>query len=116
MAFTLAMCSEENIEKDEKACSTRATIKDLTGLDGCGFVFELEDGTTLLPYRVFYCGTPPFAPNPEPDPLYNFELVDGMKVMIDYEIMNDIASTCMAGPVAKITCMTQARQQWELSE
>jgi hypothetical protein len=91
-------------EPIENTCSTPATIKDLTGLDGCGFVFELEDGTRLEPYRVLICGTPPLPKEYTEDPLYNFQFADGKKVMIDYEIL-DNASTCMAGKVAKITCI-----------
>ena len=31
------------------ACSQDATVKDLRPLDGCDFVFELSDGTRLIP-------------------------------------------------------------------
>jgi hypothetical protein len=35
--------------KSNAACSTLATVHDLRGLDGCGFVFELADGKRLEP-------------------------------------------------------------------
>ena len=40
-----AGCSEDLAEQ---TCSTPATVVDLSGLDGCGFVFQLEDGTRLV--------------------------------------------------------------------
>jgi hypothetical protein len=98
-------CSNNDIDP---SCSTRATVRNLTGFDGCGFVFELEDGTRLEPVRVFYCGTEPFAP-PTDDPLYNFEFVDGKKVRINYELAN-AGSICMVGPSVKITCLTEERR------
>jgi hypothetical protein len=96
----------DDIEVDE-GCSTPATVKDLTGLDGCGFVFELEDGTRLEPQRIFFCGTPPLPKEAIEDPLYNFQFVDGKKVLIDYEELDGAMSICMAGPVVRITCLKE---------
>src|SRR5688500_9190767 len=103
-----AACTDEAIEvqDSEVNCSTPATIKDLTGLDGCGFVFELEDGTRLLPVVVFCCGTPPLPENPPPNPLVGYEYVDGKKVMIDYTLSEGYAGACMAGEYASITCIS----------
>jgi hypothetical protein len=101
----LAGCSYDNVEP---SCSIRATVRDLTGFDGCGFVFELEDGTRLEPVRIGYCGTEPFSP-PTDDPLFNFEFVDGKKVKISYELA-DAVSICMVGPSVKITCLTEERR------
>jgi hypothetical protein len=88
-------------------CSIPATVRDLTGFDGCGFVFELEDGTRLEPDRpVIFCGTPPLPKEVTEDPLYNFEFVDGKKVRISYEETNR-PSICMVGPTVKITCIEE---------
>ena len=96
---------------DEKpgtsGCTTLATVRDRTGLDGCGFVFELTDGSYLEPYRVFFCGTPPLPKEATEDPLYNFAFADGKKVMIGYESCKDCASICMVGQIVKITCLTE---------
>lgn len=81
-------------------CTTKATVKDLTGLDGCGLVFELEDGTILEPERRTYVQ----PPKPEEDPLYYFELVAGQKVIIGYEASN-AGSICMAGEMVFVTCI-----------
>lgn len=99
-------CADENIDKDED-CSTPATLRDLTGLDGCGFVFELEDGTQLEPQRIFFCGTPPLPKEAIEDPLYNLEFIDGKKVLIDYEELDSAVSICMVGPVVRITCLKE---------
>lgn len=85
-----------------------ATVKDLTGLDGCGFVFELADGTKLEPQMLFYCGTPPLPKEVTENPLYDFQWVDGKQVRIAYEEIPDAASICMAGKIVKIICLEEA--------
>ena len=86
---------------------TLATVRDLRGLDGCGFVFELADGKRLEPFRMFYCGTPPIPQEQIQDPLINFEFVDGKQVKIGYEVMENQASICMVGSIVKITCIEE---------
>lgn len=105
-ALLLFTCSDENVF--EQQCFTPATVRDLSGLDGCGFVFELEDGEILIPSRIFYCGTPPLGPEIKEDPLNNFSWEDGKRVMIDYTIA-DMPNICMAGQVVKITCLSDYR-------
>ena len=95
-----------NCNSDSESCSTPATVRDLTRFDGCGFVFELENGQRLEPLRIFWCGTPPLPKEQMEDPLYNFEFVDGKKVLISYEETKS-PSICMVGPVVKITCLTE---------
>jgi hypothetical protein len=101
-------CSEEKV--NTTICSTPATIRNLSGLDGCGWVFELNDGTKVIPYRIGYCGTPPLPKEVTEDPLYNFEYVDGKQVLISFEIMPDVATVCMSGEVVKITCISERTQ------
>jgi hypothetical protein len=109
-----AGCSSDEPGKNESGtCSTPAVVKDMTGLDGCGFVFQLQDGSVLEPFIVFECGTPPLPPDPPANPLTGFEFIDGKKVMIDYELVDDAGSICMVGKVARITCITEARSQSE---
>ncbi len=103
IVFTISQCNDD----DTNTCSTYATIKDLTGLDGCGYVFELEDGSRLEPVRqLLFCGTPPLPKEITEDPLYGFEFVNGKRVRISYEETGS-ASICMAGPVVKITCIQE---------
>lgn len=104
MMVIVSACSKETVKTSN--CTVEATVRDLTGLDGCGFVFELNDGTKLEPRILMYCGTPPIAPEVTNDPLYNFQFVEGKKVKISYEQVEG-ASICMVGPMVKITCLTE---------
>lgn len=110
--FTLQCSEEERTERtlgDPSECNTRATVRDLRGLDGCGFVFELQDGTRLEPLVRFWCGTPPVTEAPA-DPLKDFEFVDGKVVTIGYEV-TDMGSVCMVGPVVIINCISEVATQ-----
>jgi len=90
------------------SCSVPAIVRDLTNLDGCGFVFELNDGTRLIPvWEWGRCGTPPLPQGATEDPLYNFEYWDGRAVLIEYIERNDFATVCMAGKTVKITCIKE---------
>jgi hypothetical protein len=66
-------------------------MKDLTGLDGCGWVIEL-DSDAESPERL------------EPINLNDFDLepVDGMKVKISYHESNS-GSICMVGKIIELT-------------
>src|SRR5688572_19268096 len=85
-ASIFVSCDSDEEDNIEPACEVRATVRDLTGLDGCGFVFELEDGTRLEPLRIGFCGTPPIPEDLPKDPLSDFQFVDGKKVKISYEL------------------------------
>jgi hypothetical protein len=101
-------CSEENAPPiTENNCSIPAIVVDLTGLDGCGFAFELEDGTRLLPVKVLYCGTYPLPDNLPPDPIHTFEFVAGKKVFIEYTVSENYAGACMAGQYVSVTCISE---------
>jgi hypothetical protein len=99
-------CKKEDVTAKKSNCTTFATVRDLTGLDGCGFVFELADGTRLEPLRLLYCGTPPLPREVTDDPLYNFVFAEGKKVQIGYE-QTKALSICMVGPMVKITCLEE---------
>ncbi|MCW5910592.1 MAG: hypothetical protein KIT62_05930 [Cyclobacteriaceae bacterium] len=104
IALVFSSCADDTLRV---SCDdgVRATVRDLTGLDGCGFVFELADGTRLEPQRLAYCGTPPLPKEVTEDPLYNFEWADGKQVIIGFEEIADVASICQVGPIVKITCL-----------
>jgi len=96
LLLTLNSCTEaEGLPAAN--CGTPATVKDLRGLDGCGFVFVLADGTRLEPYLSAS----------QQSALQNFDLADGQKVTITYTIREDVGSICMVGPVAEITCINK---------
>ena len=64
-------------------------LKNLTGLDGCGWVIELNDGTTLEPTNLSE-----FENSPQ----------EGQKVCVKYEEIEG-ASICMVGKIVEITDM-----------
>ena len=102
-------CSEDSISPKEintNRCSIDATVRDYTGLDGCGFVLELKDGTILEPVRTVVCGPPPQNIMTLDNPLLNFEK-DGKEVLINYEPIQSV-SICMVGQTVKIICISEA--------
>jgi hypothetical protein len=94
-------------KSDKENCATPATVRDLTGLDGCRWVFELEDGIRLEPLRFMRCGTPPISKETVEDPLLDFVFQDGKKVFISYKESTS-PSICMVGQVVEITCIKEA--------
>jgi len=100
-------CEDEKIIGNSCDDGVVATVKDLTGLDGCGFVFELSDGSRLEPQMLFFCGTPPLPAEVTENPLYNFQWVEGKVVRIKYEEVSNDVSICMVGKVVKITCLEE---------
>lgn len=99
LLLTLNACTEAE-KLPEANCGTQATVRNLTGLDSCGFVFELDNGTRLQPYMP--AGNVTGA---KQSPLLNFIFTDGQRVSIAYQVRNDIATVCMVGPVVEITCI-----------
>lgn len=113
LSFALIRCADdantsEKITGEDCNATTPATIRDLTGLDGCGFVFELNDGTRLESVKIFSCGTPSSPDFVLIDPLANFDIVDGKKVLIDYTVLENYVSACMVGPGVIINCIKEA--------
>lgn len=92
--------SAENVKAS--ACNYTATVKDFTGLDGCGLMFELEDGTRLIPEHRVYIQ----APTIDEDPLYHYTMTAGARVKISYK-ETDSMNVCMAGKTVFITCLTK---------
>ena len=102
----ISSCDTEPVSGN---CKVPAIVRDLSDLDGCGFVFELNNGNKLIPVSLFWCGTPPLPKEQAEDPLANFTLRDGQGVLINYEELQDIATVCMAGKPVRITCIEEAR-------
>ncbi len=87
-------------------CDNTATVEDFTGLDGCGFLFKLDNGDYLEPVRnIFFCGTPLLTEGYNEDPLSGFELKAGQRVRLGYEDLEDYGSICMNGKAVRITCL-----------
>jgi PKD repeat protein len=71
-------------------CNEPGTVKDYTGLDGCGLLIVLDNGIVLEPAEIV------------PD----FVLYDGQRVQLSYTELKDRASICMAGVIARIDCIS----------
>src|SRR5690349_9418577 len=94
--------SEKATEYVPMGCSEIASVVDFTGLDGCGLMLVLEDGTRLNPEKRVYIQ----APKKEDDPLYYFTLVAGEKVKVAYKESSGM-DACMSGKPVFITCITK---------
>lgn len=66
-------------------------LRNMEGLDGCKWMIALDDGTKIQPTNLA---------------AFNIPLVDGKAVMVAYEELPGVMSTCMAGKVVKITTIS----------
>lgn len=65
-----------------------STLRDYTGLDGCGWVIEVDEGDVLEPMNLGE-----FIDNPASD----------MRLLIEYTEESGYASICMVGPIVRLT-------------
>ena len=91
LSLNLASCRSSVAEspQDATTCSTPATVRDLSGLDGCGKVLELAGGKHLLPSGSSWT---------------SFASTDGQRVVISYQA-NPQPNICMAGEGVTVTCI-----------
>ena len=82
-------CKQKNGKKSND-CQVMGTIKDFKGLDGCGFMIVLEDGSRLQPVK--YSSK-------------NLEIKDGQNIRFNYEEITNQVGICMAGKMVEITCI-----------
>ncbi|NML38640.1 hypothetical protein HHL17_15635 [Chitinophaga sp. G-6-1-13] len=76
------------------SCRYSGVVKDLSGIDGCGLVIEMKDGTTLLPVEFAVPG---------------FTLKAGEAVKFDFMELKDRVSTCMGGRIVRIECIEETK-------
>jgi hypothetical protein len=67
---------------------SKGRLHDYTGLDGCGMLIDLDNGTTLEPTNLI-------------DFQDNVNVVDGQKVWVKYHEIS-AGSICMVGQTIKI--------------
>ncbi len=77
-------------------CSLTGTVKDYTGLDGCGLLINLDNGETLEPVEM----------------VPNFVLKEGQRVRLSYTELTDRASICMAGKIVRIDCIEELTTEY----
>ena len=78
--------------KGDATCSEMGTIKDYTGLDGCKFLIELDNGENLQPVKYS-------------DADFGDKLKDGQRIKFSFEEVTDQMSICMAGKMVEVTCI-----------
>lgn len=93
-------------ESDPNLCNMSATMRDLSGLDGCHFAFELSDGSYVIPEIVLYCGTPPVPDEQKYSSFFDVPFEDGKVVLISFEV-SDNPNVCIAGPLVTMTCVRE---------
>ena len=64
-----------------------ATLRDYTGLDGCGWVIEADEGDVLEPLNLGE---------------FISDLDPGMRLTIEYQEEGGFASICMVGPIVTL--------------
>lgn len=84
-------------------CHTTAIVRQTRVAGNCALVFELEDGTFLVPERRQYLQ----PPTPEEDPIYHFEMVPGTRVTLGARGTNE---SCSLGRIYFITCIEVIQQ------
>jgi hypothetical protein len=85
--------SENKNETNACPDSEHATLKNLTGLDGCSWVLVLDNGKKLEPTNL--------------KKFYNIKLEDGKEVYVKYETKPLAASICMVGTIVEIICISE---------
>lgn len=84
------VCKTIRVNYATNTCNYRGTVYDYSGLDGCGYIIELDNGIKLEPVRF----------------LNEIELRDSMRVKLSYTPVR-VASICMVGQTAIITCIEE---------
>ncbi|MFA5648016.1 MAG: hypothetical protein WC951_06875 [Bacteroidales bacterium] len=68
--------------------SYHGILKNLTGLDGCGWIIQLRDSTMLEPINLDD---------------FDIELIENKSVCIQFQERNDLGSYCMVGKIVELT-------------
>jgi hypothetical protein len=77
----------------KKGChnSEKAVIRDYHGLDGCGYIIELTDGTRLEPVNIND---------------FSLGLSDGKPIWVRYHEIG-AGSICMVGKTVEVECLEE---------
>lgn len=71
-------------------CTHEGTVRDFTGLDGCGLMIVMADGRRLEPASL---------------PDSSFTLREGQQIRFSYQSAPELMSVCMGGPLVHLTCI-----------
>ncbi|MFT4762640.1 MAG: hypothetical protein ACI9XO_000147 [Paraglaciecola sp.] len=85
--------NQNSVGENGKECSTIGTVKDFSGLDGCGFLIVLENGDKLNPAKISDA---------------DFELKAGQKIKFSYKEMPDMTGICMSEKaIVEVICIKE---------
>ena len=88
----ITMLFSQSCSKDFCINTKNGKLKNLTGLDGCGWIIVLDDGTNLEPTNLTE---------------FDVALVDGNNISVNYKESNAGGSICMVGKVVDIKCIKE---------
>jgi hypothetical protein len=80
-------------DRDQSSGWVNGIYRDYRGLDGCGFLIELDRANDSVPSRFLE----PINPGS-----FGVPVSDGLKIRVKYRLLRS-ASVCMKGQVAEIT-------------
>ncbi|HMP98520.1 MAG TPA: hypothetical protein PKC24_01985 [Cyclobacteriaceae bacterium] len=101
-------CELLSTEAQDAACIIPATVRDITGLDGCSFILELNNGERLVPLME---SSPAASGSLSLKVNGNyFTLIEGQKVLINY-VEEYRPNICMAGQSVIISCIQVLKNQ-----
>ncbi|RIJ49942.1 hypothetical protein D1614_04155 [Maribellus luteus] len=86
-SLILFISSCEKSDSDSSKDYKSGKLKNLTGLDGCGWVIELDDKSKLEPLNL---------------DAFDLELAENKEIKFKYHERTDLGSYCMVGVVAEI--------------
>lgn len=72
--------------------SQRAKLVNMTGLDGCSWIIEINNGTKLEPINLND---------------FSINLKENKKIWVVYHTAPQMASICMAGEIVTIDCISE---------
>ncbi|MFM9943687.1 MAG: hypothetical protein ACKVQB_00495 [Bacteroidia bacterium] len=87
MPLLISRCSKESVCPG----SVRAEFKNFEGVDGCGWIIQLKNGSNLEPTNLSEFGITP---------------KDGKKIWINFHEIS-AASICMVGKIVEIDCIAE---------
>ena len=90
VVLTLAIhsCNKESECEDSQS----AKLVNMTGLDGCSWMIELDNGTKLEPTNLND---------------FNINLQANQKIWVVYHTASQMASICMHGEIVTIDCISE---------